>query len=158
MPPSSVQMHVIATRRKKNNVLDHFIERLALHRSQCTEMARNVYAVAMADDMLFKNLSETDRPSGITIVKQRVPLGLIAMIYESRPNVTVDAFTMAFKSGNAISLRGGKEIRHTNAIITRIIRDILVAHHSDPHVITDISGIDHGSTLRLMQNTHTLIA
>ena len=83
---------------RKNNLPDHFIERLTLHHSQCMEMARSVRAVAIAGDILFDNLSTTERPSGITVIKQRVPLGLIAMIYESRPNVTVDAFTMAFKS------------------------------------------------------------
>lgn len=139
---------------RKNHIPDHFIERLTLNQNQCINIARGVHTIAMASDILFKNISVVKRPSGIVIAKQRVPLGLIAMIYESRPNVTVDAFTMAFKSGNAVILKGGKEIRHTNTIITRIIQDILVAHNIDCASITDLSGLDHESTVLLMQNSY----
>lgn len=139
---------------RKNNAPDHFIERLALDHNRCMDMVRNVHTVATATDILFEKTPTIHRPSGIAITKQRVPLGLVAMIYESRPNVTVDAFAMAFKSGNAVILKGGKEIRHTNAIISRIIHQILEKNHIDKHCVTDVSGIDRTSAIHLMKNPH----
>lgn len=74
------------------------------------------------------------------------------MIYESRPNVTVDAFAMAFKSGNAILLKGGKEIKHTNKILVKIIKQSLAGQKINGRVVRDLNGLDKKMIRELLSN------
>ena len=93
------------------------LERLHLDDKRIREMAKGIREVAALDDPVGKIISEWTRPNGIRIQKVRVPLGVILIIYESRPNVTADAACLCFKTGNAVILRGGSEAIHSNLVI-----------------------------------------
>jgi glutamate-5-semialdehyde dehydrogenase len=96
-------------------------DRLLLTGSRIEEMAQGVRDVASLSDPIGETLAEWTRPNGLRIRKVRVPLGVIGIIYESRPNVTVDTAVLALKTGNAIVLRGGKEAARSNQRLVEII-------------------------------------
>ena len=112
---------------RKNGLPNHMLDRLALNFKRIEDIAAGVRHVATLKDPVGEVLSMTRRPNGLLIGKQRVPLGVIAIIYESRPNVTVDATALCIKSGNTVILRGGKEAFLSNIVLTRIMRECLVA-------------------------------
>lgn len=131
---------------------ESFIERLELDREKIKSMADSVKLIAGFKDNLFEIIEARRPASGLLIKKIRYPLGLIAMIYESRPNVTIEAFTMAFKSGNAILLKGGKEIMHTNKILVKLIRRSLADKKINSLVVSDLSGLDKKMANELLIN------
>ena len=96
-------------------------DRLMLTSERITDMARGVREVAALPDPAGETLAEWTRPNGLRIRKLRVPLGVVGIIYESRPNVTVDAAVLALKTGNAVVLRGGKEAAHSNHRLVEIL-------------------------------------
>ena len=97
------------------------IDRLLLDEQRVAGMAQGLREVAELPDPVGRVLAETDRPSGLKLKKVACPIGVVVMIYESRPNVTADAAGLCFKSGNATILRGGKEALHSNQIIARLM-------------------------------------
>jgi glutamate-5-semialdehyde dehydrogenase len=99
-------------------------DRLLLTPDRIAEMARGVRAVAKLRDPVYEVLEERTRPNGLRIRKIRVPLGVVGIIYESRPNVTVDTVTLAIKTGNAIVLRGGKEAARSNQRLVEILSEV----------------------------------
>ncbi len=101
------------------------LDRLALTDRRVMDMAQGLREVAVLSDPLAENDPGWDRPSGLRVQKVRVPLGVIAMIYEARPNVTVDATSLCLKSGNAVVLRGGKEAVDSNTLLVHLIKDAL---------------------------------
>jgi glutamate-5-semialdehyde dehydrogenase len=102
-----------------------FINRLTLDRAGIISMADGVLKVALLDDPIGKILNKRKMPSGIEVAQMRVPLGVIGMIYESRPNVTIDASALAVKSGNSIILRGGSESIQTNQYLASLVKESL---------------------------------
>jgi len=102
-----------------------FLERLMIDQKRITAMAHSVTAVAALPDPVGETIESWRRPNGLEIAKVRVPLGVIAIVYESRPNVTVDAAVLAVKSGNAVVLRGGREAIATNACLAGLVRRAL---------------------------------
>jgi len=99
-----------------------FIERLTLNEKRIAAMADGLRAVAGLNDPIGAELDAWTRPNGLKIVKRRVPLGVIGIIYESRPNVTADAAALCLKSGNAVILRGGSDAFRSNASIMESLR------------------------------------
>ncbi|MGA8618705.1 MAG: glutamate-5-semialdehyde dehydrogenase [Candidatus Sulfotelmatobacter sp.] len=99
-------------------------DRLLLTTARIKEMAQGVREVAALGDPIGEVLAEWTRPNGLRIRKVRVPLGVIGIIYESRPNVTVDTAVLALKTGNAIVLRGGKEAAHSNRRLAEILASV----------------------------------
>lgn len=99
-----------------------FIERLTLSEKRIMAMADGLRAVAGLNDPIGAELDAWTRPNGLNIVKRRVPLGVIGIIYESRPNVTADAAALCLKSGNAVILRGGSDAFRSNAVIMQSLR------------------------------------
>ena len=97
------------------------LDRLLLTPERIAEMVRGVLEVAALPDSVGETLAEWTRPNGLRIRKLRVPLGVVGIIYESRPNVTVDAAVLALKTGNAAVLRGGKEAAHSNHRLVKIL-------------------------------------
>jgi glutamate-5-semialdehyde dehydrogenase len=97
------------------------LDRLLLTPARINEMAQGVREVAALDDPIGETLAEWTRPNGLHIRKVRVPLGVVGIIYESRPNVTVDTAVLALKAGNAIVLRGGKEAARSNQKLVEIL-------------------------------------
>ena len=104
------------------------IDRLALDDSRVEAMAAGVEAIAELDDPVGQVIAEWDRPNGLRIERVRVPLGVIGIIYESRPNVTADAGALCLKSGNAVILRGGSESARSSAAIQACLARALAAH------------------------------
>src|SRR5258707_8782083 len=97
------------------------LDRLLLNPKRIRETADAVRDVAVLPDPVNEVLAEWTRPNGLLIRKVRVPLGVVGIVYESRPNVTVDAAVLAFKTGNAVVLRGGKEAAHSNQALAEIL-------------------------------------
>jgi glutamate-5-semialdehyde dehydrogenase len=99
-------------------------DRLLLNPERIADMARGLRDVANLPDPVYEILAEWTRPSGLCIRKVRVPLGVVGIIYESRPNVTVDTVALALKTGNAIVLRGGKEASQSNQRLAEILAGV----------------------------------
>ncbi len=117
------------------------IDRLTLNAKRIDDMARGLLEVAALPDPVGEVVASSRRPNGLEVTQVRVPLGVIFMIYESRPNVTLDAAALCVKSGNAAILRGGKEAIHSNRVLHRILADELVR-----------CGL-HGDAVQLVQTT-----
>ena len=101
------------------------LDRLRLSQDRLTQIAEGVLTVAELPDPVGTVIEEVNRPNGLKIQKVRVPIGVIGIIYESRPNVTIDCAALCLKSGNAAILRGGKEAFHTNTALSSLIREVL---------------------------------
>ncbi len=111
---------------KENNIKTSMIDRLRLTKERIKGIAEGVLQVALLNDPIGEVLGMTKRPNGLTIGKKRVPIGVIGIIFEARPNVTVDAACLTLKTGNAVILRGGKEAIRSNIILTDIMRSALL--------------------------------
>ena len=110
---------------KERNLSNAMLDRLLLDEGRIDAMASGIEKIASLVDPVGEILNGWTTDDGIKIRKVRVPIGVIGMIYESRPNVTADAAALALKSGNAIILRGGKEAIHSNRVIAKILQDTL---------------------------------
>ena len=108
---------------KKNHMPEGLLDRLLLTEVRIAQMAEGLRQVAALDDPIGEVLGMKKRPNGLMIGQKRVPLGVVGIIYESRPNVTADAFGLCFKTGNAVILRGGSDAIHSNQAITRAIKE-----------------------------------
>lgn len=102
------------------------VDRLRLTEARIEGMAEGLRQVAALEDPIGEVLGMTNRPNGLRIGQKRVPLGVVGIIYESRPNVTADAFGLCFKTGNAVILRGGSDAIHSNTAIVRVIKESLM--------------------------------
>jgi glutamate-5-semialdehyde dehydrogenase len=109
----------------KNGLKGAIIDRLSLTHERITGIAEGLKQLAMLEDPVGEVISMIKRPNGLMIGKKRVPIGVIGMIYEARPNVTVDVFGLCIKTGNVTILRGGKEAFHSNNILVQILRKSL---------------------------------
>ena len=110
---------------KERGMSRALLDRLALTEARVQSMARAVKEVAQAADPVGRVLSGETRPNGLRIEKVTVPLGVIGIIYEARPNVTSDAAALCLKAGNAVILRGGKEAFRSNQAVANVLRDAL---------------------------------
>jgi glutamate-5-semialdehyde dehydrogenase len=110
---------------KANNISSALLDRLILNENRIHQISDSLVALIALPDPVGEVLEMKERPNGLRIGKQRVPIGVIGMIYESRPNVTADAAGLCIKSGNAVILRGGSDAIHSNIAIVRSIRNSL---------------------------------
>ena len=133
-----------------------FVERLTLNPSRIDAMANSVEEVAALPDPVASVIETWKRPNGLEISKVRVPLGVIAMIYESRPNVTIDAGALCLKAGNAAVLRGGKEAIETNAYLADLIGAALKTSGLNPDSVTFIRNTDREVIQIMKQQTDLL--
>jgi glutamate-5-semialdehyde dehydrogenase len=118
------------------------LDRLALTERRIMDMSQGLREVADLPDPLAEVTAGWDRPNGLKVEKVRVPLGVIAMIYEARPNVTVDAAGLCLKSGNAVVLRGGKEAVDSNDILVKVIKDALARAGLPPSSVQAVGTTD----------------
>lgn len=109
----------------KNGVKDSLIDRLRLTEERIISMANGLRDIARLDSPVGEIVSKNERPNGLLICKKRVPIGVIGIIYESRPNVTCDAFGLCFKTSNAVILRGGSDAINSNTAICNVLRESL---------------------------------
>ncbi len=114
---------------------DSRYDRLLLSKNRIITMADEVELVASLTNPLGKSLEEKTQPNGLHIKKISVPLGVVSVIYESRPNVTIDVFALCFKSGNACILKGSKDADYSNKILVKIIADVLKNQAVNQNVI-----------------------
>ena len=149
---------------KENGIREAMIDRLSLTKERIEGMAEGIRQIAARPDPVGEVLETFERPNGLQISKVRVPLGVVGIIYESRPNVTADAFGLCFKAGNAVILKGGKEAIHTNIaivdVIRQAIRDMEKEFRLDEHVIgliTDTSREVTNAFMKLKQYVDVLI-
>ena len=127
------------------------IDRLRLDESRLARMARDLRKVAQLDDPVGEVFDEKTLPNGLAVHKQRVPIGVLAVIYESRPNVTVDISSLALKSGNAVILRGGKETLHSNRALVTVIQTALAQAEIPADAVQFIDSTDRGLVMDLLQ-------
>ncbi len=130
---------------------DAMTDRLRLTGDRVEAMAAALEKIAAQDNPLGKTISVYDRPDGLRIEKRRVPIGVIGIVYESRPNVTADAAGLCIKSGNACILRGGKEAMHSNLAIAAAIGEGLVAASLPKEAVTVIDNPDHAVVTAMAQ-------
>ena len=110
---------------RKNNMPEALVDRLLLTGDRISGMAEGLRQVAALEDPVGEVLGMKKRPNGLMIGQKRVPLGVIGIIYEARPNVTADAFALCFKTGNVVILKGGSDAIHSNEAIVKCIREVL---------------------------------
>lgn len=111
------------TAGKENGLSDAMLDRLMLDNDRIVKIASAIREIIALDDPVGKTISGTKRPNGLMISKVTVPLGVIAVIFEARPNVTADAAALCLKSGNTVILRGGKEAINSNMAMARVMRE-----------------------------------
>lgn len=138
------------------NMPEKFIDRLKIDNDRIAAMAEGVRQVAQLADPIGKIDAGWVNYAGLQIEKKRVPLGVVGMIFEARPNVTVDASALCFKSGNAVILRGGKEALQTNIRITKVIRQALEQEGINPDAVQVITETSHELANEFMQLTDYL--
>jgi glutamate-5-semialdehyde dehydrogenase len=109
----------------ENGMMESLIDRLRLNHDRIKGMAKGLLDLVELTDPVGEVISMNTRPNGLVIGQKRVPIGVIGIIYESRPNVTADAFGLCFKTGNAVILRGGSDAIHSNTAIVNVIRKAL---------------------------------
>lgn len=127
------------------------VDRLILNRARVESMAKAAADVATADDPVGRVLSGSVRPNGLKIEKVAVPLGVVAVIYEARPNVTLDAAVLCLKSGNAAILRGGKEAIYSNMAIAAVMRDAIERAGLPADCIQLVEDTSHEGAAELMK-------
>lgn len=132
------------------------VDRLRLDESRLQAMATGLLDVASLPDPIGEVVRGYTNLDGLQIVQKRVPLGVIGMIFESRPNVTVDAFALAFKTGNAIILRGGRDAISSNKALVQSLRKGLEAQGLNPDVVQLVEDTSHAVAEDLMQATDYL--
>ena len=110
----------------KGNFDEAFIDRMTLSQSNIESMCNGILQVKDLEDLIGKVINRKKRPSGIEVCQMRVPIGVVGMIYESRPNVTIDSASLAIKAGNAIILRGGSETINSNKYLGKLITKALI--------------------------------
>ncbi|HEP1512695.1 TPA: glutamate-5-semialdehyde dehydrogenase [Streptococcus pyogenes] len=138
---------------KEHGISDIMMDRLRLTSERIKAIAQGVQQVADLADPIGQVIKGYTNLDGLKILQKRVPLGVIAMIFESRPNVSVDAFSLAFKTNNAIILRGGKDALHSNKALVKLIRQSLEESGITPDAVQLVEDPSHAVAEELMQAT-----
>jgi len=138
---------------KNNGIKDAMIDRLTLTPSRINDMATGLRQVMELPDPIGKIERGWTTVTGLDISQERVPLGVIGMIYEARPNVTVDAAGLCFKAGNAVILRGGKEAINSNIILSETLRQALKESGINEDAVQLIDDISHETAQKMMELT-----
>lgn len=145
---------------RQNGLSSAMIDRLTLTKQRIADMAKGVEAVAALPDPIGKVTSSWKRPNGLRISRVVVPLGVILIIYESRPNVTVECASLCLKSGNTVILRGGREAFYSNRALVKIFTDVLKTHHLPEGCVSFVQTTDRDAVdflLKRDQDIHLVI-
>ncbi len=143
------QKDVLLAQKKK--LSSAMIDRLTLTEKRIREMTQGLREVVALPDPLGQVVSSSTRPNGLDVKRVRIPLGVIGIIYESRPNVTIDAAGLCLKSGNTVILRGGSEAIHSNIFLTKLIQSILKKNNVSPQAVQIIPTTDREAMKRLVK-------
>ncbi len=136
---------------EENGVRPTMLDRLRLTEKRIEDMAEGVRQVVALKDPVGEVINMNERPNGLVIGKKRVPLGLIGIIYEARPNVTVDAVCLTLKTGNATLLRGGKEALYSNLALTKVMQEAIVAAGLPKSTVELLSDTDRETAKEMMR-------
>lgn len=136
---------------KEGGMAEGLLDRLKLTSARIEGMAEGLRQIAGLNDPVGEIMEMFERPNGLHISKVRVPMGVIGIIYEARPNVTADAFGLCFKTGNAVILKGGKDAFYSNGAIAEVIRETLEGIHIAADAIQLITDNDRAVTTAFMQ-------
>ncbi len=161
-----------AFRQRSNEIISHnqrdleaahekglskaMIDRLRLTQERISEMAEGLRQVAALPDPVGEMLKMWQRPNGMTVGKMRVPIGVIGIIYESRPNVTAEAASLCFKAGNAVILRGGSEAINSNKVIVDIMRETLRSEGLIESIVTFLDLTDRSAVMEMLRLDHLI--
>ena len=141
---------------KQKGLSKAMIDRLTITQKRIAEMAQGLVEIAGLPDPVGEITKMRTRPNGMMVGKMRVPIGVIGIIYESRPNVTADATGLCLKAGNAVVLRGGSEALHSNMAIVKILRDTAKAHGIPQGAITFIDTPDREAVMEMVKLEGTI--
>lgn len=136
---------------RANGMSESLLDRLKLDEKRFRDMALGIRQVVALEDPIGEVLSMKLRPNGLMIGQKRVPMGVIGIIYESRPNVTVDAFALCFKTSNAVILRGGSDCINSNIALVKVIKRALKKCGIDENVVNLIEDTDREVAKRFMK-------
>ena len=136
---------------KKNKIPSSLLDRLLLNEERIKNMAKDVNNISKLEDPIGKELIKKLRPNGLKITKVSVPLGVIAVIFESRPNVACDVACLCIKSGNTVILKGGKEAQNTNETIIEIIKKTLKKTSLNPNIISSLQDYSRAAVNQLLK-------
>jgi len=136
---------------KKDGLKGAIIDRLLLTQERIVSMAEGLKQIAMLEDPVGEVISMKKRPNGLNVGQKRVPIGVIGIIYESRPNVTADVFGLCLKTGNAALLRGGKEAYNSNHAITLVIQEVLRKNAFPEECLQLVENTSRESAVALMK-------
>ena len=136
---------------RKNGMNPGLLDRLKLTADRISQIAEGLMQIAVLPDCIGETMEHFERPNGLKIDKVRVPLGVIGIIYEARPNVTADAFGLCFKTGNAVILKGGSDAIHSNIAIVKILQDALEACGMPRTAVQLIENTDRAVTAQFMK-------
>ncbi len=145
-----LQANALDVEAAKATLGDVMIDRLRLDEKRIAAMAQGIREVAALPDPIGKTLEENTLPNGLQVTKIRVPLGVVGIIYESRPNVTSDAGALCFKSGNVCVLRGGRDAFNSSFALVSILRDTLSSMGLNPNFINIVEDVSRQSATELM--------
>ena len=136
---------------RKNKMTEPLIDRLLLNENRIRKMAEGLREIAALPDILGEIISMKTRPNGLQIGEKRVPLGVVGIIYEARPNVTADAFGLCFKTGNVAILKGGSAAVNSCRAIAEVIRGALVKKGMEPDALILVEDTSRESALEMMR-------
>ncbi|WP_339062910.1 glutamate-5-semialdehyde dehydrogenase [Tepidibacillus marianensis] len=136
---------------RNDGMSESLLDRLALNEKRLKEIAQSIIILIEQKDPIGETIESWTRPNGLHILKARVPLGVIGMIYEARPNVTVDAAGLAIKTGNAILLRGSSTAIHSNKALVQVIHDALSKTDIPPKTVQLIESLGHEVTSEMLR-------
>ena len=139
-----------------NGISQIMIDRLRLTPERIQDIAEGVRQVAALPDPVGQIINGYTNIDGLRILQKRVPLGVVGMIFESRPNVGVDAFALCFKTNNAVILRGGKDAIHSNKALVQVIKSALTAAGITEHAVGLVTDTSHEVARKMMQATDYL--
>ena len=136
---------------RKNGMSAGLLDRLALTEERIRQIALGLRQIAALDDPVGEVIGMKKRPNGLLIGQKRVPLGVVGIIYEARPNVTADAFGLCFKTGNAVILKGGSDAIHSNTAIVDSLRQSLKDCQVNPDALLLITDTSRETTRAFMK-------
>jgi glutamate-5-semialdehyde dehydrogenase len=138
---------------KAKNLSNAFIDRLILDDKRIKEIVHGLKTISSMNDPIGIELSRWQQPNGLDISRISVPLGVIGIIYESRPNVTIDAGSLCIKAGNTVILRGGSDSINTSKILSRCLREGLASVNLPPNAVQMIENTDREAVTAMLQSS-----
>jgi len=138
----------------KKNISGSFLDRMTLNERRVDDMLKGIRQIINISDPLFKTSKRIKQSNGIYLSQMRVPLGTIAMIYESRPNVTIDAACLCLKSGNSVILKGGSDTLSTNKYLVKLIKTALEKSGMNKNLVQLLDSTDRSATRLLLKKSN----